>query len=214
MPIKIKCDDVCKNLSAYYDKELDDNLYNQIQEHLRACITCRREFSNMAKMSYQMMKTFDKVEIPKLNIDIDKALQCQFVMENLDEYVDKELQKKDSSKISEHLLNCKLCRNDYEDLKNIKKVTRWYFSVFKLPSNVVNCRQIVNLSFDFSKKRVAWVSAACLAGVMFLMLLSAMLFAPNNINPPSVATKGDSIKKVIQQKHEIKVSNVKTIDVN
>lgn len=214
MPTNIRCDYVQKNLSAYYDKELGPNLYKEIQEHLRECITCRREFSNIAKTAYQLMQAFEKVDMPEIIVDIDKALECHFVLDNLDEYVDRQLPKKDMSKISEHILNCKSCRDDYEDLKKLKKITKWYFSVFKMPSNVVNCKKLVQDSMGSSPSKVAWTSVACLAGALFLMLLSAMLFSPDNINPPEIATKEPPVKQVIRDSHEIQVSNVKTLNVD
>lgn len=213
MPIEINCDFVSKNLSAYYDKELDDDVYQKIQIHLRECITCRREFSYMAKMSYQLMKSFENVSISEINVDIDKAMQCHFVLEHLDEFVDKQLAKKESSQISEHLLNCTSCRYDYEKLKDIKKITRWYFSVFKMPSNIVNYKKVMQAPLQ-QKNKVVWTSVACLAGAVFLMLLSAMFFASDNINPPEVATQQETIKKIIQEQHEIQVSNIKAVEIN
>lgn len=214
MPNDINCDYVQKNLSAYYDKELDENELLNIQTHLRACITCRREYSNIAKMSYRFMMSFNGTEIPHFDVDLQKVSTCHFVMEHLNDYVDKQLSKKDVSIISEHLLNCRACRHDYEEIKNIRKISKWYFSSFKVPSSLFDYKDLLEESLYASNKKLILGSVACLAGVVFLMLLSAVLFEPNNINPPSVATQDIPLNEMSIDKNEIKVHNLQPAEIH
>lgn len=56
----ISCNTVEKNLSAFWDKEIDEKLSTQIKNHLCDCIECRRKFYELIKMEYLLKNYFNK----------------------------------------------------------------------------------------------------------------------------------------------------------
>jgi len=54
----IACNLVNANLSAFIDRELDDDFDYEIKKHLSVCLDCRRKFSKMLKINHLMKKYF------------------------------------------------------------------------------------------------------------------------------------------------------------
>ncbi|MEI8377188.1 MAG: zf-HC2 domain-containing protein [bacterium] len=54
----IACNLVTSNLSAFIDRELDEDFDYEIKKHLSVCLDCRRKFSKMLKINHLMKKYF------------------------------------------------------------------------------------------------------------------------------------------------------------
>lgn len=55
----IACNLVTANLSAFIDRELDEDFDYEIKKHLSECLSCRRKFSKMLKINHLMKKYFN-----------------------------------------------------------------------------------------------------------------------------------------------------------
>lgn len=55
----INCKLVSDNLSAFMDKELDNDFSSEIKKHLCECFECRKKFSKLLKLHYLLKKYFD-----------------------------------------------------------------------------------------------------------------------------------------------------------
>ena len=70
----IACNLVTGNLSAFIDRELDEDFDHEIKKHLSICLNCRRKFSKMLKMHHLMKKYFKGHLKSNLKIDFMKIL--------------------------------------------------------------------------------------------------------------------------------------------
>ncbi|OGI21113.1 MAG: hypothetical protein A2287_10660 [Candidatus Melainabacteria bacterium RIFOXYA12_FULL_32_12] len=127
----IACNEVLDELSAYFDGELDLKLHYLVEEHVNSCASCKTELNKIEKLSSYIKSTcnMDK-ELnlwPDVEADLNNVDTCNEMYSNLSAFLDRELPKNEIVKISEHLLACKHCRRDYENLKTTQFAVKNYF---------------------------------------------------------------------------------------
>ena len=72
----IACNLVTANLSAFIDRELDEDFDHEIKKHLLICLECRRKFSKMLKINHLMKKYFKGHLSNNLNLNYMKIMSC------------------------------------------------------------------------------------------------------------------------------------------
>jgi len=127
----VSCDEVLDELAAYYDGELDLKLHYSIEDHLNTCTGCKAEFEKIKKLGDLIRSSANTdVELdiwPKVEADLEKVYICDKVQDKISPYLDKELTKDEIILVSQHLLECKHCRRDYDDLKYTQSLVHRYF---------------------------------------------------------------------------------------
>lgn len=131
----LHCEEVNELLSAYMDNELSQGLEEAVELHLDNCAICEKKLYEMEKVSnvikisakQQWDKLKDDVFVKKLDKYMDAISECRFTEENLDNYIDKELDSTAETRIKNHLKKCKYCRYDYENLIDFKLSLKNYF---------------------------------------------------------------------------------------
>jgi len=71
----IECNLVVENLSAFFDKELDEDLTLKVKHHLCNCLNCRREFSKLLKTQNLLKGYFKRTFVPNTNLDFEEILK-------------------------------------------------------------------------------------------------------------------------------------------
>lgn len=54
----LSCKEVSKDMSAFYDGELDLNRYCSIEKHIKSCAKCRLEYNNLMKTSMMIKSAY------------------------------------------------------------------------------------------------------------------------------------------------------------
>lgn len=162
----ITCNEVLDEISAYFDGELDVKLHYLVEDHLNSCMGCKAEFKKIEKLSSSIKSTFKQQEIPdlwaKIEPHLDNIAVCDEINENLSAYLDKELNKEEAVKVSQHLLRCKSCRRDYESLKYTSMMIKGYFerSVNAVSENNISDKVIQNFHNKERRKELFTSTAA------------------------------------------------------
>ncbi|EKE03757.1 MAG: hypothetical protein ACD_20C00156G0002 [uncultured bacterium] len=181
----ITCSEVLDELSAYFDGELNLKLHYLIDDHLNTCSSCKSEFSKIEKLSTHIKSSFNiSKELnlwPEIETDLNNIDICKEISENLSAFLDKELTRDDTIQVSEHLLTCKHCRRDYENLKATQFAIRNYFKKsisYKAGSNKDICDNTL-VRLDKKERRKELFTS--IASVFIIALLS--WFSMNTVEP-------------------------------
>ena len=181
MTDSFSCIESKSKLSAYFDEELSLDEKTIVENHLMQCCECEKEL-NLIKKTSSCLKNFYKniaPECPDLNMP-EKVMEdlntCNETSEDLSAFIDGELSKADIIKISEHLLKCKYCRNDYEFLKETGNVVKNYFKhseeELKIPESKFNENIIGQIIFDRKKRKIVYSTAA--AAILAIIIYSSV----------------------------------------
>jgi anti-sigma factor RsiW len=128
----LTCNEVLEELSAYFDGEVNLKLHYLIKEHIESCPECNRELTNLKNLSKRVKAVLNE-EKHVINAHI-----CWRISEKLSPFLDKELPKNELSEISEHLLACQCCRNNYAELKQTQQIIKSYLlKSLPIPDNSV-----------------------------------------------------------------------------
>lgn len=89
----ISCDDVVKDISAYYDGELPINRYYRIKEHIENCKYCQVELENINKLRIIIKSSFKNTDfsncfsLKSYGININKKKNYElYYMKNITKY--------------------------------------------------------------------------------------------------------------------------------
>lgn len=191
--VKISCEEVCENLSSYFDGELDTPEYYRVEEHIQSCEKCTQKYRTLEKLRDLISLSVNNntidcwQEIYSRLINSDNV-DCPIVISHLSDYVDKEINDKLSKAISAHILTCKNCRNSYEQIKYIKNITQKALmepaKSINMWSNVRNRLIKDNNRYTFAASSVASIIT------IFLVWYSLNTILPyNSLNNKSVANE-------------------------
>lgn len=195
----ISCDEVLNEMSCYLDGEVDLKLHYLIEDHLNNCSACKSEFdmleklSNSIKLSFEIDNDIDLCSkiIPKFdNIEL-----CREISEKLSEYLDKELPREDAVKVSEHLLACKYCRRDYDNLKEISLIVKNYLKKSSYSPEILNLYSTDEIMARLDKserRRVFLTSVAAVFLMAILSWFSISTVEPTIINQPEKINMNES----------------------
>lgn len=167
---EIKCDEVKKNLSAYFDNELDNDEYLNIEHHLRHCQICREQLKDIillsntlkdfsARIKYDLADTSDNVLYNLFEI---QDLNCDQVNQKLFDYAHGDLEIQDFYKVEEHINNCSSCRKELETIEDEKKAQRKIYIV-PIEENNSSCKNIRPRLQDFLDKELSKEESAIIA---------------------------------------------------
>ena len=117
--------------------------------------------------------------------DISKLDDCAEISEDLSAFIDGELSKEQLAKIYEHLIECRCCRQAYEDMKITQKAIKNYFKrsteEFEIPEKSLNSAkagQKVYAEITSWKKRLigSWIFTIPVAIIMIAMRFFELMF--------------------------------------
>lgn len=130
METNLTCEEINSLLSAYIDNELSTQDREKVENHLKTCTDCNNKYlefiniRNLLQLSSQHLS--DEINRPfesrKLRPDLSNIDLCREVSDSLSAYLDGELSDEEIYKIAIHLEDCRACRRDLEELKELKKV--------------------------------------------------------------------------------------------
>jgi len=187
---KISCNEVLEHISEYHDGEVKLKLHYLIEEHLENCPSCQKEYKQLEKLSYILANSGKNIELKYesnnslqqlVKPDLKSCETCDYVLENLSAYLDKELNKDELITISEHLMECRSCRRDYNDLKKLSYTIREYFGRFEQQVSLKdnNIAQKLALQIENTNKiRFIGTSVAAIVILAVLSWFSITMFEP------------------------------------
>jgi anti-sigma factor RsiW len=191
----LNCLEVKELLSAYMDNELSQGLEEAVEIHVENCESCAETLYEMEKIS-TIIKTSAKRTEDSLDEDVyaknlDKYLDtiedCRFTEDNIDDYIDKELDFESEKKISYHLKRCKYCRYDYENLIELRLSLKNYFN--KKVDNSVEENDLEKIISRIAKARLQDYLTMSLASVF---VVSIFAWFSVNIVYPKISKLDDS----------------------
>ena len=120
--------------------------------------------------------------------DISKLDDCTEISEDLSAFIDGELSKEQLAKIYEHLIECRCCRQAYEDMKITQKAIKNYFKrsteEFEIPEKSLKISSkdniISKLIFIQKEKKIIYSAVA----LSFLVIVSYFSISFINFNSP------------------------------
>lgn len=177
-----KCEEVAEELSAFFDGELDTVNYYSIEEHLESCETCKDKYQQL-----EYIRKLIKSSVESLDIDLwekvyarliqPDQLECGFVMNELSAYMDKELPGVLQRNISEHILSCKTCRKEFENIKTIQEKVK---QILLWPAEDVNLWPAISyrLNREIRHRTFMWSSAASMLTICLVWLSLSNVLMP------------------------------------
>ena len=126
--MKLTCSQMDVLISFYIDGDLSSNLKSQVEEHLKACATCRTKFDIIKSMLNDLQKTLEiEQEEEKHNNSFSfhtetNSEQYRLFKNNLSAYIDNELSNNENIKIKKFTINNTKARQDLQDSYNIRKL--------------------------------------------------------------------------------------------
>lgn len=126
--MKLTCTQMDVLISFYIDGDLSKALKSQVEEHLKACPTCRAKYDIIKSMITDLKCSFREEEEavygkPFQNT-ANQATSQQFRVfkNNLSAYIDNELDGEENIKIKKFTINNRSARQALEDSYNIRKL--------------------------------------------------------------------------------------------
>ena len=120
--------------------------------------------------------------------DISKLDDCAEISEDLSAFIDGELSKEQLAKIYEHLIECRCCRQAYEEMKITQKAIKNYFKrsteEFEIPEKPLKIGlkdNIISKIIFIQKEKKIIYSAVALS---FLAIASYFSISFINLNSP------------------------------
>jgi predicted anti-sigma-YlaC factor YlaD len=215
----LSCKEVEEVLSAYMDNELSQGLDEAVELHLDNCQACTEKLSELEKIrsiikisaARQENSFKGNVFVENLSDYLDEIEDCRFVEENIDDYIDKELDSAAETRIRSHLKKCKYCRYDYENLLELRSSLKNYFD--KKIDNCTEENELEKIISRIAKARLInyiAVSATCIFAVSVLAW-----FSVNTIYPSiSKLDDGKSIKNINLKQASKEKINIKNLTPN
>jgi len=124
----INCTKVITHLSSFIDGEISVSLYYEIENHLKDCLKCKREYNRIIKLSNSVKKALNgnvvKENVIKLYQEGD---YCNQVSQKISLLYDERLVQEEKVFLQEHLNNCPVCSALYETFKKAMTPIRIYF---------------------------------------------------------------------------------------
>lgn len=118
--------------------------------------------------------------------NFSKLDDCSEISEDLSAFIDGELAKEQLSKIYEHLLECRCCRQTYEEMKITQEAVKNYFKrsteEFEIPEKPLKTKDniISKIIFIQKEKRIIYSAVA----LSFLAIISYFSISLINFNSP------------------------------
>lgn len=111
------CQQVRLDLSAFHDKELETDKVSSIEKHLQQCQECRIELEKVAELAFDL-NNLPRLKAPtelaeKLDLRNDEQT-CASLRQNLDAYVDAELEAAEMASAKAHIEDCADCSKQLE----------------------------------------------------------------------------------------------------
>lgn len=177
------CNNIKPLISAYFDDELSSGENDLVRSHIDSCPECADELENIKNLSGIIKNSFKntgyKLDIASVVISkLDGMHICNDVAEKLSPYIDRELDKKELSAISEHLLSCNHCRREYENLKEIQSAVKNYLENIDNHSSHKIAEGVIN-RIKKQERRLEYLKST--AALFIIALLS--WFSINTISP-------------------------------
>jgi len=197
MTDSFSCIEIKSKLSAYFDEELSLDEKTTVENHLMHCCECEKELNLIRKTSGCLKNFYKNNEPDCVDLNISEKVMadlniCSEISGNLSAFIDGELPKAGIIKISEHLLKCKYCRNDYDLLKKTGDAVKNYFNRsledLKIPRIGFNENIISQIIFAQKRKKLIYSTAA--VAILAVIIYSSV----NLINLKS--PEKDNIHKV------------------
>jgi len=194
MTDSFSCIEIKSRMSAYFDEELSLEEKTIVENHLLHCCECKKELNLIRKTSGCLKDFYKKNEQDCTDFNISEKVTenlniCSEISEDLSAFIDGELSKSDIIKISEHLLKCKYCRNDYELLKKTGNAVKNYFKnsleELKFPENNFRENIVSRIIFAQKRKKLIYSTAA-------VAILATIIYFSVNFKSP----EKDNIHKV------------------
>ena len=130
--ISERMDSVCAvmqdDLSAYLDGELTPAAQEGVNAHLKACAECLQSFKQLNAANRLVSKA---LELPAdVKVDLWPAVKaqlnedCALIRSEISAYVDQEVATLRHRSITNHLIDCQNCRNEFAALSNVGDLVR------------------------------------------------------------------------------------------
>jgi len=180
----LSCGEVLEELSAYFDGELSPSVYYSVEDHLSECEECNEKFQQLEKL-----RALIKLSVDSLDIDLwesvykriitPEELKCQFILDQLSAYIDKEVDSTLAKNISEHLLLCKKCRKEFNELKSLSALTQ---KALQSPAKDINLwpQVYVRLTEEIRSKTFLATTVASAFMVVLVWLVLSVTFPVSN----------------------------------
>ena len=125
--MKLTCAQMDVLISFYIDGDLSKALKSQVEEHLKACPTCRAKYDIIKSMITDLKCNFkeeDSLEKEAVQTygSASATQQYRIFKNNLSAYIDNELDGEENIKIKKFTINNKKARQDLENNYNIRKL--------------------------------------------------------------------------------------------
>lgn len=184
---EINCNEVLEHLNEYVDNEVGFKLHFLISKHLNHCESCNEQYNELLKLNQFIDKSLSEIDeenfniADNLDINIDEVLECHHSQDNLSSYIDRELDRDEIVSISKHLLSCKYCRQDFEDLKSTKNAVKKYFENFKHKELNFSESLIVDRALKSEQKTIFTLATTAMFIIAGLTWFSISSIEPNII---------------------------------
>lgn len=181
-PQEKTCENISEELSAFFDGELDTVNYYAIEEHLTTCKSCKDKYQQLEYLRKLIKLSVDSVDIDlweKIYARLIKPdqLECGYVIKELSAYMDKELSGDLQRNISAHILSCKTCRKEFEDIKTIQKKVK---QILLWPAEDINFWPAISyrLNREVRHRTFIWSSAASVLTICLVWLSLSNVILP------------------------------------
>ncbi|MFA6990381.1 MAG: anti-sigma factor [Candidatus Gastranaerophilaceae bacterium] len=197
----LSCKEVEELLSTYMDNEISQGLDEAVELHLDNCQSCTEKLSELEKIRSVIRMSASRQEnsfkgnvfVENLTEYLDEIEDCQFTEENIDDYIDKELDSSGEMRIRNHLKRCKYCRYDYENLLELRLSLKNYFD--KKVDDSLEENDLEKIISRIAKVRLMNYVTASVACIFAVSVLT--WFSVNTVYPAiSKLDDGKSIKNI------------------
>ena len=182
-----ECYEVKELIEAYYDNELSTDESRLVKEHIEGCEICAQELANLKNLGNLIKNSSNNIECSVRNLDfcsdlkihLDNRHVCESINDKLSPYIDKELTKDELMEISEHLLYCRFCRRDYENLKETQHILKDYFTRIGFGADTLPAIEKI-VADVYKKEKISYLAGMFAASAALIILT---WFSMNIIEP-------------------------------
>ena len=125
--MKLTCSQMDVLISFYIEGDLSSALKQQVEEHIKACPTCRAKYDIIKSMISDLKSSFEPRESQNSEPSetyrtTTSSREYQLFKNNLSAYIDNELTNDENIKIKKYTINNLKARQDLQDSYNIRKL--------------------------------------------------------------------------------------------
>lgn len=209
---KINCETFDENISAFFDGELDPKMYYSVEEHLNDCEICHQKYKKL-----EAVRNLIQLSVNALDIDFwntvyyrlisSKDLDCQFVIDEISAYIDKELDLEIINSITDHVRTCEYCT---ETLRKTQKVQKEIQSAMLSVSKNIDLWPKVFYKLNHTNRQKTFVcsAAASIFMVCLVWTVLSLVFPAENIYINTTPAKIADTTSTSASTSNLPVSNV------